>query len=115
MSKLVWRTPVGGVSIPPAEAKKLGVLDVNIFSKIRVVAKERAGSPSPIQIQLVITEGGEPLFPLDTFGLSLTSGVSQLSRTYDVPPAKLIIEAFAAASPAGLTGTDIIDVFIYGS
>ena len=54
---LAFRTPVGGVSIPAGQSKQLGIVDVHSFSQIRVVADERAGSPTGITIRLTITEG----------------------------------------------------------
>jgi hypothetical protein len=86
---------------------QLGVVDVSTFSKIRVVADERAGSPTGIGIRLTITEGNEFVAELDI--LQLTPG-SQVTNVY-VPGTKLTI--FAAA--AGGTGSDGVDVLIYGA
>jgi hypothetical protein len=49
---LAFRTPVGGVSIPAGQTKELGVVDVHNYSKIRVVADERAGSGTGLNIRL---------------------------------------------------------------
>ena len=54
---LAFRTPVGGVSVPAGQSKELGSVDVHNFSKIRVVADERIGSPTGVTIRLTITEG----------------------------------------------------------
>ncbi len=56
MTKL-GSTPVGGVSIPAGATELLGAVDVAAFSKIRVVADERRGSPTAVSIRLTVTEG----------------------------------------------------------
>jgi hypothetical protein len=37
-SKLIFRTPVGGITLSPVTAEQLGVVDVSEFDRIRVVA-----------------------------------------------------------------------------
>jgi type III secretion protein HrpB1 len=106
-TSLAFRTPVGGVAIPAGQSKELGVVDVSTFERIRVVADERAGSGSGLNIRLTITEGKELVAQLDV--LSLTPH-SQVTRVYEVPCTKLTI--FADAS--GGKGTDGLDVLIYG-
>jgi len=107
-TKLVFRTPVGGVVIPAGQSKQLGIVDVSPFSKIRVVADERVGSPTGISIRLTITEGTELVAQLDILHLTPHS---QVTNVYDVPGAKLTIFADAI----GGTGSDGIDVLVYGS
>ena len=105
---LAFRTPPGGVSIPAGQSKQLGVVDVSAFEQIRVVADERVGSGSGINVRLTITEGNELVAQLDV--LTLTPH-SQVTKVYDVPGTKLTV--FADAT--GGTGTDALDVLIYGS
>jgi type III secretion protein HrpB1 len=70
MTVLAFRTPQGGVSIPAGQSKQLGVVDVSMFDQIRVVADERVGSGSGINIRLTITEGNELVAQLDVLPLS---------------------------------------------
>jgi type III secretion protein HrpB1 len=105
---LIWRTPVGGATVPAGQSKALGTADVHNYSTIRVVADERTGSPTGVSIRLTITEGSELVAQLDV--LSLTPH-SQVTRTYDAPGTKLTIYADAV----GGAGTDGLDVLIYGS
>jgi type III secretion protein HrpB1 len=107
-TKLAFRTPVGGVVIPAGQSKQLGAVDVSPFSQIRVVADERVGSPTGISIRLTITEGNELVAQLDI--LQLTPH-AQVTRVYPVPGTKLTIFADAV----GGTGSDGIDVLVYGS
>ena len=55
-TKLAFRTPPGGVVIPAGQSKELGAVDVSPFERIRVVADERVGSGTGINIRLTITE-----------------------------------------------------------
>jgi type III secretion protein HrpB1 len=107
-TKLAFRTAVGGVAIPAGQSKQLGIVDVSPFSKIRVVADERVGSPTGISIRLTITEGNELVAQLDI--LTLTPH-AQVTRVYDVPATRLTIYADAV----GGTGSDGIDVLVYGN
>lgn len=104
---LAFRTPLGGVAIPTGQSKELGVVDVSSFERIRVVADERVGSGSGLNVRLTITEGNELVAQLDVLALSPHS---QVTRVYEVPCTKLTIFADAA----GGKGTDGLDVLIYG-
>ena len=109
-TSLAFRTPVGGVSIPAGQSKELGIVDVHEFSKIRVVADERVGSATGINIRLTITEGGgELVAQLDTFSLAPHS---QVTRVYDVPAKQLTVFADAVG---GGGGNDGLDLLIYGN
>jgi type III secretion protein HrpB1 len=108
-TSLAFRTPVGGVSIPAGQSKELGSVDVHQFSKIRVVADERVGSPTGINIRLTITEGSELVAQLDTFSLAPHS---QVTRVYDVPAKQLTVFADAVG---GGGGNDGLDLLIYGN
>jgi len=108
MSTLAFRTPPGGVVIPAGQSKQLGAVDVSKFSQIRVVADERVGSPTGVSIRLTITEGNELVAQLDVLALTPHS---QVTRVYDVPGVKLTVFADAV----GGTGSDGIDVLIYGN
>jgi hypothetical protein len=105
---LAFRTPVGGVSLPAGQSKQLGTVDVHHFSKIRVVADERVGSPSGLQIRLTITEGTELVAQLDVLTLSPHS---EVTRVYDVPGRALTVFADAGTG----SGSDGFDVLIYGA
>lgn len=105
---LAFRTPPGSVGVPAGQSKQLGVVAVNTFSKIRVIADERVGSGTGVRIRLTLTEGTEAIALLDT--LNLTPGAT-VQRVYDVPGTKLTIFADAA----GGTGSDGVDVYVYGS
>ena len=107
-TKLAFRTPPGAVVIPAGQSKELGSVDVSLFSQIRVVADERSGSPTGISIRLTITEGNELVAQLDVLQLAPHS---QVTRVYNVPGTKLTIFADAI----GGTGSDGIDVLVYGS
>jgi len=108
-TSLAFRTPVGGVSIPAGQSKELGTVDVHNFSKIRVIADERIGSPTGLNIRLTITEGNELVAQLDVLSLAPHS---QLTRVYDVPGRMLTVFADAVGGGAGNDG---LDVLIYGT
>jgi type III secretion protein HrpB1 len=84
VSRLLFRTPVGSVSIPSGTSKQLGVVDVSAYSKIRIVADERVGSGTGVVIRVTITEGTELVAQLDTISFSPHA---QVTRVYDVPAA----------------------------
>jgi type III secretion protein HrpB1 len=104
---LAFRTPPGAVSIPAGQSKELGVVDVAQFERIRVVADERVGSGTGITVRLTITEGSELVGFLDLLHLAPHG---QVTRVYEVPGTKLTVYADAI----GGTGTDALDVLIYG-
>ena len=108
MSTLAFRTQPGAVVIAAGQSKQLGVVDVSKFSKIRVVADERTGSGTGMNIRMTITEGNELVAQLDTFSLAPHT---QVTRVYDVPGSKLTIFADAL----GGSGTDGIDFLVYGN
>jgi len=105
---LAFRTPVGGVTIPAGQSKQLGAVDVSPYSKIRVVADERIGSGTGINVRLTITEGNELVAQLDVLHLLPHS---QVTRVYDVPGNKLTLFADGIAGQ----GSDGMDLLIYGS
>jgi|ERR1043165_1224629 hypothetical protein len=107
-TKLAFRTPPGGVVIPAGQSKQLGTVDISPFSTIRVVADERVGSPTGVSVRLTITEGNELVAQLDVLQLAPHA---QVTRTYAVPGTKLTIFADAV----GGTGSDGIDVLLYGN
>jgi len=77
-TKLAFRTPPGGVAIPAGQSKELGVVDVSPYERIRVVADERVGSGTGINIRLTITEGAELVAQLDVLHLSPHSQVTRV-------------------------------------
>jgi len=107
-TKLAFRTPAGAVKVPAGQSKQLGVVDVSMFSKIRVVADERIGSPTGVSIRLTITEQSELVAQLDVLQLLPHS---QITRVYDVPGTALTIYVDAV----GGTGSDGVDVLVYGA
>jgi hypothetical protein len=96
------------VSIPVGQSKQLGIVDVQPFERIRVVADERVGSASNVVIRLTITEGNELVAQLDTLTLAPHA---QITRVYEVPCTKLTIFADAIGSGPGQAS---IDVLVYG-
>jgi type III secretion protein HrpB1 len=107
-TKLAFRTAVGAVKIPAGQSVQLGTVDVSPYSKIRVVADERVGSPTGLNIRLTITEGNELVAQLDVLHLLPHS---QITKVYDVPGVKLTIYADAIAGH----GSDGVDLLIYGN
>ena len=106
MSKLVFRTPQGAVSVPAGKSMQLGIVDVSPYSKIRIVADERAGSGTGVSIRLTIAEGDELVAQLDVLSLGPHA---QITQVYDVPGTRLIIYVDAI----GGAGSDAVDVLIY--
>ena len=106
---LAFRTPPGAVSIPVGSSQQLGSVTVSPFSQIRLVADERVGSPTNVQLRLTITEGNELVAQLDTPTLTPHS---QLTTVYAVPGTTLTLFADALGSGGG---SDAVDVLIYGN
>ena len=105
---LAFRTQVGAVTIPGGQTKLLGVVDVSMYNRIRLVTDERIDSTSNIVLRLTFTEGEELVAQLDTL---LLTPHSQVTRVYDVPGTQLSIYA----DSVGNTGTQgSLDVLIYG-
>lgn len=108
-TSLVFRTVVGGARIPAGQTILLGTVDVSPYSRIRVVALERVGSATGLNIRLVISaEGGELVTLLDALQLAPHS---QITRVYDVPGTQLSLFADAV----GGSGSDSFDVLLYGN
>src|ERR1700720_1627723 len=95
---LGFRTQVGSISIPGGQTKLLGVVDVSMYDRIRLVADERIDSTSNIILRLTFTEGEELVAQLDTI---LLTPHSQMTRVYDVPGTQLSVYA----DSVGATGT----------
>jgi len=105
---LAFRTPVGSTTIPGGQTKLLGVVDVSMYERIRLVTDERIDSTANIILRLTFTEGEELVAQLDTLVLTPHS---QMTRVYDVPGTQLSIYA----DSVGATGTKgSLDVLIYG-
>jgi type III secretion protein HrpB1 len=105
---LAFRTQVGAVTIPGGQTKLLGVVDVSLYNRIRLVTDERIDSTSNIVLRMTFTEGEELVAQLDTV---LLTPHSQVTRVYDVPGTQLSIYA----DSVGATGTQgSLDVLIYG-
>ena len=86
----------------------LGVVDVSLYNRIRLVTDERIDSTSNIVLRMTFTEGEELVAQLDTV---LLTPHSQVTRVYDVPGTQLSIYA----DSVGNTGTQgSLDVLIYG-
>ncbi len=105
---LAFRTQVGAVTIPGGQTKLLGVVDVSMYDRIRLVTDERIDSTSNIILRMTFTEGEELVAQLDTV---LLTPHSQVTRVYDVPGTKLSIYADSVGA-AGTQGS--LDVLIYG-
>jgi type III secretion protein HrpB1 len=105
---LAFRTQVGAITIPGGQTKLLGVVDVSMYDRIRLVTDERVDSTSNIVLRMTFTEGEELVAQLDTI---LLTPHSQVTRVYDVPGTQLSIYA----DSVGATGTQgSLDVLIYG-
>jgi type III secretion protein HrpB1 len=105
---LAFRTQVGAITIPGGQTKLLGVVDVSMYDRIRLVADERIDSTANIILRLTFTEGEELVAQLDTV---LLTPHSQLTRVYEVPGTQLSVYA----DSVGATGTKgSVDVLIYG-
>jgi hypothetical protein len=105
---LAFRTQVGAITIPGGQTKLLGVVDVSIYDRIRLVADERIDSTANIILRLTFTEGEELVAQLDTV---LLTPHSQVTRVYEVPGTQLSVYA----DSVGATGTKgSVDVLIYG-
>jgi type III secretion protein HrpB1 len=105
---LAFRTQVGAITIPGGQTKLLGVVDVSMYDRIRLVTDERIDSTSNVILRLTFTEGEELVAQLDTI---LLTPHSQLTRVYEVPGTQLSIYA----DSVGATGTKgSVDVLIYG-
>jgi hypothetical protein len=105
---LAFRTQVGAITIPGGQTKLLGVVDVSMYDRIRLVTDERIDSTSNIILRMTFTEGEELVAQLDTV---LLTPHSQVTRVYDVPGTQLSIYA----DSVGATGTQgSLDVLIYG-
>jgi len=105
---LAFRTQVGAITIPGGQTKLLGVVDVSIYDRIRLVADERIDSTANIILRLTFTEGEELVAQLDTV---LLTPHSQMTRVYEVPGTRLSVYA----DSVGSTGTNgSVDVLIYG-
>jgi hypothetical protein len=105
---LAFRTQVGSISIPGGQNKLLGVVDVSMYDRIRLVADERIDSTANIILRLTFTEGEELVAQLDTI---LLTPHSQMTRVYDVPGTQLSVYADSVGA-AGTKGS--VDVLIYG-
>jgi type III secretion protein HrpB1 len=105
---LAFRTTVGSVTVPGGQTKLLGVVDVSMYDKIRLVTDERIDSTANIVLRLTFTEGEELVAQLDTIMLTPHS---QFTRVYDVPGTQLSVYA----DSVGAAGTAAsLDVLIYG-
>jgi len=105
---LAFRTPAGSISIPGGQTKLLGVVDVSMYERIRLVADERIDSTTNIILRLTFTEGEELVAQLDAIMLTPHS---QMTRVYDVPGTQLSVYADSVGN-AGTNGA--LDVLIYG-
>lgn len=105
---LAFRTPVGSITIPGGQTKLLGVVDVTMFDKIRLVADERIDSTANVILRLTFTEGEELVAQLDTV---LLTPHAQMTKVYDLPGTRLSVFA-DSIGPANSKGS--VDVLIYG-
>ncbi len=105
---LAFRTQMGAITIPGGQTKLLGVVDVSMYDRIRLVADERIDSTSNIILRLTFTEGEELVAQLDTL---LLTPHSQMTRVYEVPGTQLSVYADSVGA-AGTKGS--VDVLIYG-
>jgi type III secretion protein HrpB1 len=109
MNKLLFRTKAGGVSTAPGTSLHLGFVDVSKEERIRVVADERVGSGSGVNIRLTIMDGSELVAFLDVLNIAPHG---QVTKVYEVPGVKLSVDLDALPSPT--KAGDTVDVLIYG-
>jgi type III secretion protein HrpB1 len=106
-TKLAFRTVAGS-----GANGELGTVDVSPFTNIRVVADERVGGTTGVNLRLTITEDNgkdkEWVADLDEIGLTPHS---EITRTYNTPGTMLTI----FADKVDDNGAAIIDVLVYGS
>ena len=105
---LAFRTQVGAVTIPGGQTKLLGVVDVSMYDRIRLVTDERIDSTANIILRLTFTEGEELVAQLDTIVLTPHS---QMTRVYDVPGTQLSVYADSVGAAGSKSS---LDVLIYG-
>jgi hypothetical protein len=97
------------VDIPVGQSKGLGVVDVHLFERIRVVAFAVGGAAGRVVIKLMIVEDVDDVFLfLDT--LSPQPG-SDITKAYEVPGRKLSISAEVTGSGSG---SSRVGVLVFG-
>ncbi|GAA1918418.1 hypothetical protein [Nocardioides marmoribigeumensis] len=107
-TELAFRTPAGAVSFPAGTSRLLGKVDVSDYSRIRIMADERAGSASNISFRVTTTEGNELVAQLATFTLTPHS-----QRTFVVDVPTKVVSIYADAAPG--SGNVATDFLVYGS
>lgn len=105
---LAFRTKPGAESFPAGTTKFLGKVDTAGYSKIRIIATERAGSASNITFRVTATEGNELVSQLATFTLT-----PQSSRTMVIDVPARAVSIYAAAAPG--SGNVATDFLVYGA
>lgn len=109
-TKIIFRTEPGSVTIPVGNSVKLiGKLDVSQYPGIRLGVGSRSSSDTAVTIKLILVDGRELLFPLDT--IVLEPGDS-FTTVYDIPGTVLSITATAAPMPGAKES--YIDLVVYG-
>ena len=98
-------------SVAVGTTVQLGTANVSTFTKIRVIARESIGSPSPVNITLTMTEGEDVIGVLKT--LRLRPDNITITRVHEVPGTNLKVMA-SATNPTGVSGSDNVFVTIYG-
>ena len=111
-TKLAFRTPAGGQTIPLGSTTNLtkamfNGIPVNLYPAIRVWCGNRSASSSNVTFLFTINQTGEFVGQLDTVILPPGEG---FTNTYDVPGIGLTILAKTEAC----SGSDTVDVFVYG-
>jgi len=111
-TKLAFRTKLGGQRILLGTSTNLtkelyNGIPVKSYPTIRIVCDNRSDSQTDVTFLFTINQAGEFVDQLDT--VTLPPGNS-FTNTYDVPGIGLTILAKAAAG----SGSDTVDVFVYG-
>ena len=107
-TELAFRTAPGAVSLAAGSSKLLGKVVTKDYSKIRIVATERAGSVSNISFRVTATEGNELVAHLSTFTLTPRS-----SKTLVIDVPATAVSIYADAAPG--SGDVATDFLVYGS
>lgn len=108
LTALLYRTPVGAVSVSAGTTKHLANVTTAGYRTLRIVADERVGSVSNVTFRVTILEGSELVARLATFTLSPHS---ERTFTVEVPSRAVSIDADSASG----SGNNAFDFLVYGA
>jgi hypothetical protein len=108
LNKLIFHTPIGSVTFPPATARILAIIDVSKFDRIRVVALHQSPAGANAEVLLKVTGG--PLLSDANLDILPLAPNSQVTRVYDVVCTELTLSAGALLGGGDVT----LEVLFYG-